>query len=305
MIPATDDGTVRGASWYGRGEKGMKRFWGICLTAVFGLGLSMMAAAEPTADGITALLTEPGALPTGVEYAQGDTSLNPESIPWVEGCSGQAVRLESTSLLLEEVVLPPEFSLSLWVRWEPTDADGEREPTLLQLEGTPGFTLAASGTDGVYRHSPLMRLTDAAGETRVLSAEGSDGLTDGQWHRLTITGDAQVTRLYLDGVPVNEAEVSVWTDGSRRLYFGGRTEETGVTALVDEVYLYDRVLTMAELAGSADAVGEEAPAAVPEKLTAPDPLQPQNRLWILAFPGGAVVLLLAGALWKPYSRRKR
>ena len=299
----------------------MKR-WSGWLAAILLLGLTMTAAAEPAesmtpsepapaaAEGV-ALLTEPETLPPELTYYRGDTQLETENLTWVPGrpvseqeTSGQAIALAAgETLRLEGMTLPAEFTLDLWVQWTPTEAETqpERQPTLLTLEGTPGFRLAAAGQDGSFVYSPLLQVTDAAGATQTLSAEGADGLTHGVWHRLTIVAGGTGIRFYLDSVPVSETPIAVTgTDAEQQLCIGGSTAETGATMLVDEVYLYDRALTLPELTGSAAGTDADAwdPMAAADKATAPDPLQPHNRLWILALPGGAILLLALGVWWR-------
>ncbi len=285
------------------------------MTAVLALGLLLPTAAEPPepvtpaamqTEAAVALLTEPEALPQGWTLYAGDSRQLSNAVVWTDGYAGQAVSLTAgETLRLEEIPVPLEFSLDLRIQWTAPvpEMQSDRLPTLLTLEGTPGLRLAASGVDGEYVHSPLLQVTDAAGGTQTLTAEGTDGLGDGQWHRLTVVGDGSGTRLYLDGMPVCETPVSVTETGeTRQLCIGGSTEETGVTALVDEVYLYDRTLTLAELNGNRqpEESSEERwdPMASADRATAPDPLQPHNRLWILAFPGGAILLLAVGAWWR-------
>lgn len=296
----------------------MKRWWG-WLTAVLLLGLTVSAAAEPaetplpaeSAQPAMALLTEPEALPPELTYYRGDTRQETADISWVSGHSGQAVSLAAgETLRLENIALSAAFTLDAWVQWTPPEAETQpqRQPTLLALEGVPGFQLAAAGQEGDFVYSPLLRVTDAADGQQTLFSEGADGLTHGVWHRLTVTGDGTGTRLYLDGVPVCETPVPVIeTAEPRLLCIGGSTEEAGATVLVDEVYLYDRVLTLPELTGDADAAAEDVwdPMASADETAAPDPLQPHNRLWILALPGGAVVLLALSAWWRMRARSRQ
>lgn len=304
------------AMWYdgsdeSRERKGwneMKRWWG-WLAAALLLGLTVSAAAEPaepagSAQPAMALLTEPEALPPELTYYRGDTRQETADISWVSGYSGQAASLAAgETLRLEKIALSAAFTLDAWVQWTPPEMETQpqRQPTLLALEGAPGFVLEAAGQEGDFVYSPLLRVTDAADGQQTLFSEGTDGLTHGVWHRLTVTGDSTGTRLYLDGMPVCETPVSVTEAAEpRQLCFGGSTEETGATMLVDEVYLYDRVLTLPELTGSAVGTDADAwdPMAAADQTTAPDPLQPHNRLWILAIPGGAILLLAMGAWWR-------
>lgn len=290
----------------------MKR-WSGWLAAVLLPGLILSAAAEPTVitappesmatDG-TALLTEPEALPPELTYYRGKMRQETAEMLWVPGYSGQAVSLAAgETLRLENIALSAAFTLDARVEWTPvgTETQPQRQPTLLALEGVPGFQLAAAGQEGDFVYSPLLQVTDAADGQQTLFSEGTDGLTHGVWHRLTVTGDSTGTRLYLDGVPVCETPVPVIEAAEPRLLcIGGSTEETGATVLVDEVYLYDRVLTLPELTGAADAAAEDVwdPMASADETAAPDPLQPHNRLWILALPGGAVALLALSAWWR-------
>lgn len=289
----------------------MKR-WGGLLAVVLALGLLLPTAAEPSEPGdageeaAVALLTEPETLPRVWTLYRGDSRQKSDTAVWKDGYVGQAMQLTAgETLRLADLEIPPAFSLDVWVQWlaEESEALGDRRPTLLTLEGTPGFGLAAAGRDGAYVHSPLLEVTDAAGGTQTLSAEGTDGLADGLWHRLTVVGDAKGTRLYLDGMPVCETPISVTeTVEKHDLCIGGSGAETGASLLVDEMYLYDRALTLAELSGNGQTAESDEepwdPMASADHAAAPDPLQPHNRLWILALPGGAVVLLALSAWWR-------
>ncbi|MCB9620640.1 MAG: hypothetical protein H6724_14465 [Sandaracinus sp.] len=103
-------------------------------------------------------------------------------------------------------------------------------------------------------------LRDEAGENHATtSAEGL--VTADTWHHVVATYDGSNGRLYLDGEPIGEAIAGSFVpkmDGG--LYVGFREgDERHITGAIDEVAIYERVLSRAEIRQHR-AIGANGPA---------------------------------------------
>lgn len=107
-------------------------------------------------------------------------------------------------------------------------------------------------------------LLDTGYRTRGLTAPGN--FADGDWHHAALTRDATTLALYLDGDKVAEAESpfgSSATGAREGLYIGQRPDGANpLNGTVDEVHLYDRALTGAQVAAIAGGAPETAGGAV-------------------------------------------
>ncbi len=137
-----------------------------------------------------------------------------------------------------------------------TDAD-EAGSDALTLElrvrsRVAGGTLAAFGPQGSATRTRTVSL-DQKGRL-VFAVTGADGadlvdlrtdtaLTDGRWHDVVAVQGKDELRLYVDGEPAAVRSAAPAAAGTGRWWLGG-----GLTGAVDEVVVFDRALTPAEVA---------------------------------------------------------
>lgn len=109
----------------------------------------------------------------------------------------------------------------------------------------------------------------------------------GRWYHVAVTSVKGVTTLYLDGVPVQSRDLSVSTAARTSFYLGGLPGVLGTTrrftGALDEVRVYDRVLSAAEVqqffahgqtpGGAAEPDSATSGTATPVLLVSPKQLQ--------------------------------
>jgi hypothetical protein len=110
----------------------------------------------------------------------------------------------------------------------------------------------------------LRALLDTGYRTQALTAPGN--FADGDWHHVALTRDDTTLTLYLDGEQVAEAESpfgSASTGARAGVHIGQRPDGANrLAGAVDEVHVYDRALTAAEIAGVAGGGTDIAGGAV-------------------------------------------
>ncbi|MES9948135.1 MAG: calcium-binding protein, partial [Candidatus Thiodiazotropha sp.] len=101
-------------------------------------------------------------------------------------------------------------------------------------------------------------------------------LVDGQWHHVSMTFDSGVangTRLYIDGVEVAVGTMTV-EDQTSNLRVGGRYVNGGrFTGLIDEVAVFDRVLSADQIRRHADPSGRVSMDNLGQTLTSITPTE--------------------------------
>ena len=286
-----------------------------CLLACL---LAPAAVAAPVAefdrDGCLAMLTEPedGVVP--LTFCRGEDPLKAEEIPWQDGYAGKGVLLDGDGAYFrtDSALLAQEsLSVSLWVNWQDAAA-APSDAVLWALCSDDRDTQTVMLFPCHEEYGLLLQVQYSTAVRRLYrpEAEGA-GLTAG-WHFITVTWQAQAMRLYVDGeLWAEETDIiSPARFAPRQLVLGGdiRTEHTGYFhGLVDEVRLYDQAMDADRIA--ALAAEEPAPPAttvptqpaVEPALVPEDPLQLQNRQWLLIVPLVAVV----GLAFTATPRRKR
>ncbi len=156
------------------------------------------------------------------------------------------------------------MTLSAWVR--PTTTSGWRTVLLKEAPGTLAYSLYSSG-DGV-RPSGYVRVggNDSA-------AIGPTALSTTAWSYLAVTYDGVTIRLYLNGTQVaTQARTGAITTSANPLQIGGNNVwSEWFSGLIDEVRVYNRALTVAEITtdmntpvGGGQPLRPAAPAAPTE-----------------------------------------
>ncbi|MEW8458912.1 MAG: LamG-like jellyroll fold domain-containing protein, partial [Candidatus Thiodiazotropha endolucinida] len=104
-------------------------------------------------------------------------------------------------------------------------------------------------------------------------------LVDGQWHHVSMTFDSGVangTRLYIDGVEVAVGTMTV-EDQTSNLRVGGRYVNGGrFTGLIDEVAVFDRVLSADQIRRHADPSGRVSMDNLGQTLTSITPTESES-----------------------------
>jgi Concanavalin A-like lectin/glucanases superfamily/Beta-propeller repeat len=147
-----------------------------------------------------------------------------------------------------------DFSVQAWVKT--TDADGvllgKRQVT---GSGYLGYILM------VYSGRPLLQMADPAASWANYLATTGPVVNDGQWHLVTATVDRDSPtggKLWLDGTPVhtfNPIGRAGSLSNASALEFGMINGTSPLAGTLDEVRLYNRVLTANEIANVVAASG--------------------------------------------------
>jgi len=170
---------------------------------------------------------------------------------FVAGQVGQAIDLDGVDDFVEVTgykgILQPPWTLSCWVK---TTTGGDMD---IMSWGTEGGGLKVE-----FRlHDGRLRVEHGNGNNR-----GDAQIHDGEWHHAVAVlpegGVMEDVTFYLDGKPLGVFQIGngtnpfVTTEG---IDFNiGRSGPMGAryfTGAIDDVYIYDRVLSDAEIAGSA------------------------------------------------------
>ncbi len=203
--------------------------------------------------------------------------------PYAIGIDGQARELGGMNRLrffLNEGFVPPEGTLSLWVRpldWTPADArhfaffarldyteneHGYVRMVLYKLWQNDEVALLVQNTP----------VTDRAALVKV----AAPGWEEGRWHHLAATWDADAMRLYVDGEPAGETpavalpaegrwELSIGTPYDGWAYIGQEKNA------IDDFRVYREALNAEAIRAQYDATLAAAP---PEALEPPEQVGP-------------------------------
>ncbi len=301
----------------------MKRFFLVLtlLLTVTVLSVSAAPMAGYREDGSLPAVTEAqdGILP--LIFCRGTNDLTAKDVTWEEGRHGQVVMLDGTDAYfrMDGTLLRKEaLTVAMWVNW----LDAETSPTgqrLLSMRGADRATryIALSPNGGESGQGLCLEMQMGADKV-VLTAEEATPLQAG-WQHIAVVWEATTLRLYLNGALLAEDTAPATPDAfdTRQLFVGKgmRAGEAGyIHAAVDDIYFYNRALKAAEVARLAGIITETTttvteptttttvtPATQADEPVTPDPLQPQNRLWLIFIPAAAALLLVATA--HPWKRK--
>jgi hypothetical protein len=220
------------------------------VTFVFGLGLiltSVSDAADPNLVGWWKLDETSGLTAVDSSVLGNDGTLpNMAGNEWTNGIVGGALEFDGTD---DYVSVPNSSSLQLtsaltmagWIKADSwgsgTDVDiiarkGEDNPNNYQLSIADGLaTLYLDDGDGSgYRGDTL--------------------LNTGQWYHVAATWDGTTARVYVDGVLDNDPPDlhgnNISTD-TRAFYIGGRSGADLLDGILDDIRIYNRALSEAEI----------------------------------------------------------
>jgi len=149
-----------------------------------------------------------------------------------DGAEGGALLVVDHQYLLDDL---EQVSLVFWARKNDPAAGGE---VLLKHTSYSVRLLADGLRADVYNEADSVSLT----------AEGLDN-ADTDWHLYGVTYDGADVRLWLDGVEVETAQLTgrVARNVDRPIHLGGSPWGAAFDGLLDEVRVYDKALSSAEI----------------------------------------------------------
>ena len=158
------------------------------------------------------------------------------------GKEGKALQLGDYGLKLNREDLGDNFTVSLWLNW-----DGSvvyNQSVLFLGYHNPEKWLAVGGTE----HDGLTNSRFwANGNGYSWTTLGSADLSGG-WHQLTLAGSSSGVAAYLDGELCGAGTSNgPLTGADQDIYVGVNNWDEEFTGLVDEVKVYDRTLSEAEI----------------------------------------------------------
>jgi hypothetical protein len=137
------------------------------------------------------------------------------------------------------------MTLEAWVKPSVT----RNWSTVIEKERTPSLAYALyANSDAVFGNRPITQLwIDGQGR----DVRGDSTLPTGVWTHLAATYDGSALRLYVNGVQVaSESRTGTIATSTGPLRIGGNSVSNGFfNGLIDEVRIYKRALTAAEIAG--------------------------------------------------------
>ena len=153
--------------------------------------------------------------------------------------SGKAVRLGGYGLKLNRQNLGETFTVSLWLK--PDDVFSKDQSCLFLGYHDPEQWLAVAGNeDGTARFW-------ANGNGYGWNSLGNTAIST-QWHQLTLVGSADGVAAYLDGVQWGSGSTNSPLVGANQdIYVGVTYWDAEFNGLVDEVKVYNRALSEAEI----------------------------------------------------------
>ncbi len=205
------------------------------------------------------------------EVGEKDGSYEPNAQPRTPGTTNK--NFDGGRMVATATGLGNQYSVEFWVRNElPINS----RPVTGYLftrgvngaDGAPGDHLGIGGT-----HSNPGRLFVFNGNARNQVVAGTTPVAWGSWHHVAMTRDDANVRVFLNGqLEIADSLPPTYPDGCGDVQIGGRNDNfANLQGMLDEVAIYDRVLTAAEIqqhfvVAGAKEVGE---------FDASDPKQPE------------------------------
>jgi hypothetical protein len=168
--------------------------------------------------------------------------------PWVAGYQGSALQFNgsTSSVITTPIPLGQTFTISAWVN--PAGAE-QGYSRIAEMSYLKSFYLGVDVTGGMYQFivSDATGATGQCGQKQFGCAKGG-AVTPG-WHLVTATFDGSQGLLYVDHALVASETFAAPSAASLALYLGIYTGcGYGWNGGIDEVRLYNRALTAAEVA---------------------------------------------------------
>jgi len=153
------------------------------------------------------------------------------------------------------------FSIELWMKGKAGQScmsNGNNEVLIGRNDSISGLQWWLGCENSGGRAIFFLRATTTIGSDQViLASPASIRINDGGWYHLAAVRDGtnKINRLYVDGVEVDAEAGAVYSTGFSSLFaaltVGGLNSGSGnhFNGIIDEVALYDKVLSPAEVAG--------------------------------------------------------
>ncbi|MDO0924867.1 exo-alpha-sialidase [Streptomyces sp. TG1A-8] len=145
-----------------------------------------------------------------------------------------------------------DFTVSLWFRY--TAASGEQPLLWMGGVGSSQPQVWLRGEPADHRLRALVTAREGAGPARTASVRSAAAYDDGRWHRAVLRRDGGSLSLSVDGTrtAVDGVPGSVSRNSPFGVHIGQRVDgRASFTGAIDEVRVWDRVLTDGELADPA------------------------------------------------------
>lgn len=253
------------------------------------------------------ILSEPGETSEYVSFYKDGEKQDIESLTWVEGRRGQAVRLDGVSEYLQVAgaqIKVNAFSFATWINWQ-----GAQDPDNPDSQYNQRVFTIARNADRWFTLSPFLRDPERADENGKIpngvywgfnmggqngtlveqwnpAADGREsyGLPQNEWHHLAVVSTGQEIQFYIDGrlwssdlIVTSIAELQ-----APNMKIGtGIWDDPTLNALLDDTAIYQVALTPEQVVRlvndldpfSEDPLPEETtgyvPTATPTTTTAP------------------------------------
>ncbi len=240
------------------------------LVATFGLNAGLQAADE-----IPGLISEwkfdegSGITVKDTKGANDIKDISKADAKWVEGVEGKAVSLPGDIKGLEiannESLMPKQLSFSIWIKLnEKFDKNAKKRYVLFHKGKTDVGKLGANlwlcpnGTLLYYVGSNKT----VTGGFSFFSVEKEVSLEKDTWYHITVVHDGKTGKLFLNGNMIAEHRMNcelVW-DKKIPLYIGIYPgTKWGLPGAVDEITMYNRALTKAEVKGLYEKHSADSP----------------------------------------------
>ena len=231
-----------------------------------------LAGNQTTSAGVTVTVsngwTAPSGLVAAYTFAEGsgattaDVSGNGNTGTLVGGISWSASGRYGTALSFDgvndlvsiadapSIDLTSGMTIEAWIN--PTALSGWRTVAMKEMPGGLDYSLYASNGSRPAGYA------NTTGSTMYVSAAGPSALTTGAWTHLAVTYGGGTLRLYVNGVQVASQTGSgtIRTSTAALTIGGNNVWSEWFAGLIDEVRIYNRALTQAEIqAGMSQTLG--------------------------------------------------
>ncbi|MFM8338154.1 MAG: PVC-type heme-binding CxxCH protein, partial [Opitutaceae bacterium] len=245
------------------------------------------AAADATGAGRNARF-EPGValhLP-GAQSAADAISAVPENPSAFSGPRiNRAPHFAGGRLRAELPALGRDHTVEFWV-WNALPVDARPVTGVLWSRGPEGEAAAGEhlSIGGTTADGASGRLRFESGDGRSAASQGRNALGFRTWHHVALVRSGDRVRVHLDGRTEPEIDAAITAGPAKptaEIFFAGRCDGFApFEGKIDEVAVYDRALTAAEIAAHFAASGRAVPASAVTRTPVPDvaPLSPEESL---------------------------
>ena len=167
----------------------------------------------------------------------------------VRGVHGAGLCIDKSSLEIphNENLDSPEFTLECWYKLP----EQWSFPHHLGMIVSKNPSINSDGFFGIFISGgkPEAILNIGGGKEKRFWLHGNEPILKDVWSQLVLTYDGKTARLYLNGKPTSSVEIGIpRKPGAESLFIGRDGSKNQGRGLVDEVRLWNRVLSPAEIA---------------------------------------------------------